>query len=248
MAAPSVKKLSETNLFFQPENGILSEEQLEAFLLGWFYRATRTCDRRGGTGIVTEEGAKDPSAQLDPVTGLPNSANALLPKYRATFGPELAMSLVIPPEAWVQTLVYTDDLAENANRAHENREWRALAYKAKEQWSEEEILAVKENTRRLKRVVHRLSEAGLFVTKPVVDEDQTTLGTKNLTHGQDNMTMGFQLTYDGLRYAEEFAKLHPKFMNGHTLLDAMGETLSQRAPQWLKQDLRNQALLVGGTA
>jgi hypothetical protein len=234
-----VRKFNETELFFQPENGILSEDQVEAILLGWFFRSTRTIDRRGGTMA---------SVLLNHETGLPDSAGALLPKHRAVGGYELALSLVIPPEDWAASLVYTDDLPQNAAFApgSDQRDWQALSFKSKDTWSDEETVAVKENTRTTKRVIHRLSERGIFVTKPQIDDTEANFGTKELVHGEDRMTMGFQITYDGLRYAEEFARAHPRFMNaGHTLLDAMGTTLADKAPEWAKAERRNQAIVVG---
>lgn len=106
-------------------------------------------------------------------------------------------------------------------------------------WSDEEVFALKTSARHLKRVVHRLAEQGYFTTKPRIDESaEGELGTDELMHGEDDMTMGFQITPKGLHYAEEFAKKHPVLLHGHHILDAMGRTHAELAPEWLKAQKR----------
>ncbi len=112
-------------------------------------------------------------------------------------------------------------------------------------WSEEEVRAVKENSRRLKRIVHRLAGEGYFQTRPRIDEKSGELGTDELVHGRDEMTMGFRITPQGVKYTEEWAREHPVFTRGHTILDAMGETMAAKAPEWVKAELRHQALPIG---
>lgn len=121
-------------------------------------------------------------------------------------------------------------------------------------WSMEEILAVKNNARTLKRVVHQLAEKGFFRTKPQIDEVAGELGTTELVHGEDGYTMGFQITESGLQYATKWARAHPKFLEGQhdtltCLLKAMGP-LAERAPEWAKARVRqgDPARIAGGPA
>lgn len=221
-----VRKITNDKLFAQ--NEIMSEDQIEGVLLGWFYRVTRTCDRR-----------PDEMSEVNPAVGLPESPGALAPRHRAVYGTELAMGIVVPPEQWIKAAIYTDDLPENVGKPQDQKEWRSLAFKSPNDWSMDEVLSVKENTRRLKRVVHRLAGDGLFVTSPRIDDKERELGTDRLVHGDDEMTMGFTITYKGIQYAEAFAREHTRFMRGHTILDAVGESLASQIPEWKRAELRN---------
>jgi len=307
-----VKKISSSILFSSRPDGYMPPDQIEGILLGFFYRASKSRDRRAGATVVGERpkgsmswddktqqwlsDAGEPILgvpEVNKITGLPESASALLPNHRAKTGWDLALAMVIPPEDFIASIIYTDDLPQNLGKPEGQKESVALAYKEKfrkgpmgrplahhrcmtcgeewegemidpprcracgergstkagslvdrvvvDGWSEEEVEAVKTNTRTLKQVVHKLAEKGLFITKPRIDEHATgELGTSHLIHGEDHMTMGFAITPKGLKYAEEFVRRHPKLMEGHTILDAMGNEAAACAPQWLKDETKNK--------
>jgi hypothetical protein len=215
------------------QSPIMSEDQIEGVLFGYFYRVTRTVDRGPGAGSKIMRNHE---------TGLPESADALMPIHRAVGGVELALSLVITPEKWAAACIYTDDLDENVGKTEDQKEWRSLFAVAPEKWTGDALEAVKVTTRRLKVIVHRLESQGLFVTSPQIDETEAELGTTHLAHGDDKMTMGFQITYAGVKYAEEFVREHPSLQQGHSILDALGKTLSSKAPEWKQAQERHSSL------
>jgi hypothetical protein len=225
-----VKRITNDVLFSKAP--IMPEDQIEGVLLGYYYRMTRTRDRGPSAG----------RGGFDQKTGILSSPNALLPKHRAVGGVELALSDgPTPPAAWAAAVIYTDDLPQNVGKPEGQKEWKALFTKPKGDWSDDEVLAVNETTRRVKRVVHRLEERGLFITKPQIDEEAAELGTTHLAEGLDGMTMGWKITYAGIQYAEAFVKEHPQLMRGHTILDALGTTLASQAPQWKQDEIRQSA-------
>jgi hypothetical protein len=221
-------QISEPEFTRSDPSGVCSEAQLEAILLGFYARALRSRDRRP-QGVTIK---------VNHATGLPEAQGSLLPKHKATSGPELALALIIPPEDFVASIVRTDDLPQNQGKPDHQKEVSALCYKAKDTWSDEELQAVKENARRLKRVVHRLEVEGLFVTRPRLEDCEAELGAKELVHGEDGLTMGFKVTPDGLRVAEDFGRDHPFVMRAEDIEDAMGDTLAARAPEWRKAERR----------
>ena len=88
-----VRKIPSDKLFAQ--NSVMSEDQIEGVLLGWFYRVTQTCDRRPNEML-----------QVETSSGLPGSASNLTPRHRAVYGTELAMGLRYynkDPEALLRT-------------------------------------------------------------------------------------------------------------------------------------------------
>jgi hypothetical protein len=187
-------------------------------------------DRRTGT------------PKIGPKTGLPVSANNLLPGHRAVRGAELVLGSVVNPRMFVLHNMQTDALPENATRAIDaaDREWRSLAYVSPETWDEETIVAVAENLRRFKRLLHKLEPEGLIRTKPTIDEDGLTLGTKDLALGEDGMTMGFSITNKALQAAREFVQEHPWYGRRARAEESMGRELlnSETTPQWKQADER----------
>jgi len=215
------------------QNPIMSPDQLEAILWGHYYRLARTRDRRGSK-----------VAKVDHATGLPESANDLLPTYRATRGTELALTDFLVPKQFIAKALYTDDDPANKGLPEKHKEWKAASSISPEHWSEETILAIEENTMRLKLVIHKLAEEGYFITSPEIDEPGKCgeLGTDRLVHGQDGFTMGSKVTYKGLQYADAFVNEHPHLKQEHSLLDALGKTKAGGVPEWKKRELANQSL------
>jgi hypothetical protein len=98
------KKYDKAELLTIHDSGVLSEDQLRAFLYAaWHYLCKYSKDRRGG------------QAELDHKTGLPVSANDLQPKHRAIRGRDLAMSSILPPKAFVLSILRTDEIVEARN-------------------------------------------------------------------------------------------------------------------------------------
>jgi hypothetical protein len=226
------RQYTRSQLLAMSEDGIFSEIQLEALLLAGIYQTTRYGkDRRGGS-----------MPKIDPRTGLPISANDLAPGHRATRGVDLVLGAVVNPRMFVLHNMQTDELPENAMRGQDaaDREWRSLAYVSPETWSEETIVAVSENTRRLKRLIHRLEPDGLFVTSPTIDEDGNVLGTKNLALGDDRMTMGFAITHKAIQAAKAFVDAHPWYARRARAEESLGKELlnASSTPQWKQADER----------
>lgn len=314
----AIERVPTEVLFASRPDGIMDERQVEAVLLGFFFRASRMRDRRGSavavgeqpkTAMVYDEEQKRwvseagapilSSGPINKATGLPESSSALLPKHRALYGWDLALSMIVPPEDLMASCVYTDDLPDLPNNQQlppEQREWRSLALKTKykmgphgrplsryhcngcdeeweqeespfdagcrrcgkrglipgmrrawvehvtiDAWGDDEVLCVKENTRRLKTVLRRLGQRGLFNLKPKIDEKEAELGTTVLHDpGDEDEVLGFKITSAGLAYAEEWARVHPEFANGHTILESMGPTLAKLAPQWVQAENRSK--------
>lgn len=229
-----VQRISEVEFRRSDPSGVCSEAQLEAILFGAFARALRMRDRRP-QGVTIK---------VNHATGLPESSASLLPNHRATHGPELVLGLITPPDDFAASIVRTDDVPQNQGKPEGQREFVALCYKPKESWTEDELLAVKENGRRLKRVVHRLEVEGLFRTRPKLEDCEAELGVKELVHGEDGHTMGFQITADGVHAAQDFARECPFVLLVEEIEDAMGATLAGLAPDWRKAERRNSAAVV----
>lgn len=313
--AEEIRRVPSSVLFASHPSGVMPEEQVEAVLWGFFYRVSKTRDRRASAGAVGERPRESKtwneeegrwvsdageailgSGPINRATGLPESEAALLPKHRAIYGWDLATQMIIPPEDFVAMCVYTDDVPQNLGKSDGDKEWVALCFKAKyfegatgqplaiyrchrcdeewerefspidlpcvrcgargfipgsrqafvealvkDAWTDEEIQCVKENTRRLKRVLHRLCQRGFFDLKPKIGDHEAELGTKVLADPQDEEeVLGFRITPKGVIYAEAWAKVHPEFTQGHHLLDAMGPTLARKAPAWVQRDYRSR--------
>lgn len=227
-------RVSEDELLRSNPNGVMTEAQVEAFLWGFFGAAARSRDRRIAGATV----------RVNPENGLPESAGDLAPSHRAVYGPELALQMILPPEDFAAMHVATRELPQNVGVPEADKEEVLLCYKHKDQWTQEEVLAVKENARRVKRVVHRLAVEGLFCTKPRLDEHEAELGTRELVHGDDGYTMGFQITPEGLAVAEDFVADHRVLLERMGILDGAGRTIAARSQDWLKAESRLRAAAV----
>lgn len=216
----------------------MSPDQLEAMLWAHYYALMRKArDRSPGSMVVTNH-----------ESGLPESANDLMPAYRSVFGVELALSDWLVPSEWVARQIETDEHPDNAGKTESQKEWMAAVNLPKEYWSDDLHRAVSENAFRLKVLIHKFAEQGYFITEPKFEDGVTaTLGTDKLIHGEDGFTLGTKITYKGLEYAEAFVKAHPFLMRCRNIRDIMGRARFERhAPEWKKRDLANQAITIGG--
>jgi hypothetical protein len=217
------KKFDKAELLNIHDSGVLSRDQLHAFLYAsWHYLTRRSKDRRGG------------HAEVDHKTGLPLSGNSLLPNHRALRGRDLALSTIMPPKAFVTSILRTDEIPENDGIAGDatDREFRCLALVAPDTWSEDTVVAVDVNTSRFNRLLSELEALGEVDTKPRIDDTGNTLGTTTLEHGDNGNTMGFRPTNKGLDAADEFVREH-QFFSRHLHLDEwLGHSMAQQIPEW----------------
>lgn len=206
---------------------IRREDQMEASLFGYVYSASRSRDRRGEAVEMT-----------DPATGLPATANALLPKHRATEGMELVLSDIISPKLFCAAAVFTDELEENLGLPPEKREWRSLQFVEKKNWSDEAIKVIDRNVQTLHLVLTRWRGHGWVELSPQIDDSpRGGLGTDRLALDKAGRSMGFSFLYPVVPAAEEFIRLHPRFAQQYQpLYVAMGRGLSSKAPEWWQKE------------
>jgi hypothetical protein len=224
------KKFNQGELLNIHDSGVMSEDQLRAFLFAsWHYLVKFSKDRRGG------------HCETDQATGLPVSANDLQPTFRAIRGRDLALSTILPPKSFVLSILRTDEIPENVGLPHDQREWRCLAMVPPDTWSEETLHAVSVNTRRFKLLLAKLEAEGLVDTKPQIDETAATLGTKNLEHGDDGFTLGFRPLNKGLDAADEFVRDHTFFSRQLRLEEWLGRSMAMQAPEWKQAQERDEA-------
>lgn len=214
---------------------IMTEDQVEAKLWAALYYFTQKEDRRA-------EGMH----QVDHNTGLPVSANSLTPLHRSKSGVDLLMEVILSPEDLITSVLSTDEIAENIGLPPEKRSWRSLAALPKKQWSREMVHAVKENTRLLKLVIKRHAEHGLFDETPQID-DGSTLGVKNLPLHEDKFTIGFRVTWEGVKFMQRWVELNQDFVHRNKpadWLEALGKytEAAKSIPDWKKREIEH-----GGT-
>lgn len=186
---------------------VLSDYDLEMHLFGVFVRAARCSDRRG-----------DGSVPVDHATGIPLSANDLLPRHKAVGGVHLALELLVHPRHLAAALLRRPVPRDDAPDASVT-----LSSIPPDQWSEAESERVGALEEQIKLKVHRLAERGMFDPRP-------DIGAGPLV-GTDGLTQGFKITWRGLTEGQRRVR-GTRFDDGPTTLEAdVGYEKWRKAPQ-----------------
>lgn len=194
---------------------MLSPHELEMHLLGLFYRlAVYGRDRAGAVVPVHRE------------TGLPVSADGLLPASRALRGRKLALEERVVPRRLAAGLLRRPLSLASPNRT------RALATLPPEEWTGQETAWVDELEHQIKRTVHRLAQTkGWFVPQVLHDGAPQPLG-------EDGLTECFQITPQGLTEALRRVR-GTRYDHGPlSVRDDLSEDEWATAPQWARDEAR----------
>lgn len=196
---------------------VLPDDELEMHLLSVFARTARQgVDRRAATT----------TGGIDPRTGLPVSANDLLPRYKAVSGRSLALQLLVVPRQLAASMLRRTVSEQESREGHV-----ALVAIQPDQWTPQEAELVGALEEQIKLAVHRLAERhGWFDPRPNDYEDGRPL------EGADGLTAGFKITPRGLEHALqrtagtrwELGPVHPE----HDL----GRSAWSQAPQWAQSE------------
>lgn len=227
------KKYSKSELLSLHESGVLSPDQLRAFLFASWHNVGRyQLDRRPGAAV-----------EVDPATGLPVSSTGLLPRHRSLRGRALLLSCIFSPRGFVTSILKTDELEENAMLAKDSpdREWRVLALVPVEKWSQESEFAVEENTMRLQRLLDEFSSRGYVDLRPVIDGPDGPYGERLGGDPETGMALGFRVTNAGADAADEFVRDHPWFSRELRLEEWLGHAGAAAVPEWRKASERDHA-------
>jgi hypothetical protein len=193
---------------------VIPDEELELQLYSVFARTARqVCDRRGDVAAV------------DHRTGLPTSANDLLPRYKAVSGVGLALQLIVVPRQFAASMLRRPVPVEQSESGHV-----ALQAIPATQWTASETELVEALTEQIKIKVHQLAESkGHF--NPHGEEFEP--GRPLL--GDDGLTCGFKITYKGLMHAIEKVR-GTKYETGATNVEADLGRGALKGVQWAQQE------------
>lgn len=196
---------------------VIPDTELEMHLFSVFARTARQgVDRRAAT---TNGG-------IDPRTGLPVSANDLLPRYKAVSGRSLALQLLVIPRQLAASMLRRTVSEQESREGHV-----ALVAIPPDQWTPSEAELVNALEEQIKLAVHRLADrAGWYDPRPQDYEDGRPL------EGPDGLTCGFKVTARGLEEALrrtagtkwELGPVNPE----HDL----GRNAWSQAPQWAQAE------------
>lgn len=190
-----------------------SVEELELSLLAWFWNVRFWRDRQASAF----------TANTNQATGLPESANDLLPTYRAVGGDRLALEVTpVPGDLAASMIKY-----ETAQR-----EWRELSIKPRHQWTDEERSTHEALTHRIKLAAHRLGEKGFLDLRPQDDQGEPQ------ALGEDGMTVRFKLTPRGLEEARRRVRGTKFEYMPRGWEDALAPSEKSQAPEWLQAQWR----------
>ena len=103
-----------------------------------------------------------------------------------------------------------------------------------ENWTDEEHQTVRANARMISQQVNRLAEEGLFDPRPV-DKNDVEMGSLTWEDKSGN-TLGFKLTWKGLKYMREYIEKRPELKRSMHALAHAGDDVRAQAPQWARDE------------
>jgi hypothetical protein len=194
-------------------------EELELSLLAYFWNVQFCVDRQASAF----------SADTNQLTGLPNSAGALLPTARAASGARLALEMTPVPSDLAASMMKYPIHVGGAQGEHE---WRELSLKPKNDWTVEETETHGVLTHRLKLAAHKLGAQGFLNLQPPDDMGEPQ------PYGDDGMTARIQLTPSGLAEAKKRVA-GTKFEHWKRGWDdSIAPSEKRQAPEWLQAQWR----------
>lgn len=168
---------------------------LEPRLLAHFFCVGKHWRDRSAQGLVEH---------VNELSGLPESAAALLPRHRALQGDQLALNWTPVPS----------NLAGNWLRYHAANDLvcsltatcdgcRVLELKPKSAWDDDEVRVHADLTYAIKLAAMRLAERGLIDSRPIDHEGS------RMPLGEDGLPMRFGITPEGLKEAAKIVAADP---------------------------------------
>lgn len=199
---------------------VLSDWECEMHIFGVFARAAlHGRDRSVASSVPVHHD-----------TGLPLSANDILPRAHALVGEGLALQIYVIPDQLAAGLLRHEVVEGEA------RKLVALSSIARAEWSDREAEWHQALARQIKVTVHRLKEhGGYFVLEPPggnpYEQDLLCLG-------KDGLTQAFMVTHKGLKEALRRVK-GTRFEHAPQSMAAdVPDSVWREAPQWARTEER----------
>jgi hypothetical protein len=214
------------------EEGEGPEDAVLGVIWSFFWQMSQSRDRRKHVDVDPDSATPTSRPALDPGTGLPVSADGLRAKIYSDSGMDLMFSAVIPPIQLARAATYwwRDDWEQDRVQI--------LAHTPRGEWTEEMLFVYEENLRRIKRRIHKLADDhGWFDVAPINPKD-TDMNDLDWV-GDDRMTIGFRITYQGWEECQRWIRDNPVWDQKRHVLDVAPDEIKKNAPEWFKREYEN---------
>jgi len=176
--------------------------------------------------------------RLHSKTGLPVNEAELGSGRAVVTGIRLCLGAIVSPGSLAEACTLSLEPCPPGESAEtwgsELSHWRAMMYKSRDEWTEEESRTVDHNTIVIKRKIHELAEEGYFNTRPISPSDREMHDL--VWEDEAGMTVGFKMEYEGYKRMQEVCNENPELQRYMHLLEVAGEEVRESAPEWVKRD------------
>jgi hypothetical protein len=214
------------------EEGEGAEDNVLGVIWSFFWQMSQMRDRRDAPLADPDSDEPQKRQAVDPGTGLPVSASDLKGRAYSTSGKDLMFSAVIPPVQLAKAATYwwRDNWKDD--------KVQILTHTPRGEWTDEMLFGYEENLRRIKRRIHRLAEDhGYFDVRPIHDGDAEMNDLDWV--GEDRLTIGFRITYQGWDECQRWIREHPVWDQRRHVLDVAPDEIKKNAPEWFKREHAN---------
>jgi hypothetical protein len=206
----------------------------------WFSPAKQRDAYEGAMQDAMDEWSHFTAGQpgkIDTKTGLPQSEAELSSGRGVKRGRILCLGAIISPSSLAETC--TLDLepcppGENAERwGSELSHWRAMMYKPKAEWTEENARVVDHNTFQIQRKFRDLMSKGFFKL-PEFNPSDAEMHDLVWTDEAD-LPIAVKITWEGYEEMQRVCRNNPELQRHLHLLEVAGREVRETAPEWVKQ-------------